>query len=556
VRAIQAWVVAAGVLAPAAAHAWTIGHHLEAVGFHEEMTAAALRAVRTRFATAAAQAPTRDEAALFADVQFKPPADLLDDLGAMSLLLGVRDNDLKGKNPADSLDLVQIHGGPDNQHEHCLRSAENDGAQGDEDALAACRAFVRQRATQALEGLDGQGAVDLTNRIEMPVYTSIAGYISPRLPLFHVRMGQALHALEDGFSHTFRTADGMRVIAVENFLEVVEDRYEARRDGPEHAGPLDHCESQDPLVVRNHALAARAVTELLEAALDPGLGREEKIAAIAAVTARYLTYEPGCTFDNQLCGAPEPSVQGQGCGCQAGGGRPRTPDLQAFVVVALLAAGLRARRLRLAMASLAIVGALAVPARARQGEKTDAQSARAGVEPGRDHPIQTDAEALRVRNDKRLGSRWGGNFQTGASYARPAFTFSTGLRFRISERWTTGADVAWNPWVTLAPMQIKAGAFNAYGTLIARFPMQNDRTNIRSSLHLGASTLLFDVYGAPKYSVGPYVAISPLGLDIDIGNAWRIVLDPAEIAVAMPVAGQIPLYYEQLRFTVGVQWGG
>ena len=73
----------------------------------------------------------------------------------------------------------------------------------------------------------------------------------------------------------------------------------------------------------------------------------------------------------------------------------------------------------------------------------------------------------------------------------------------------------------------------------------------QSSLHLGVSTLLFDVYGAPKYSTGPCVALSPLGVDYDLGHAVRIVWDPMEIALPVPLLGQLPLYYEQFASCSG-----
>ena len=92
-------------------------------------------------------------------------------------------------------------------------------------------------------------------------------------------------------------------------------------------------------------------------------------------------------------------------------------------------------------------------------------------------------------------------------------------------------------------------------TLIRRFPMKFDRVNLRSSVHLGVSTLLFDVYGAPMYSTGPYAAISPLGIDYDLGGSVRLVIDPVEFAIPVPLVGQLPLYYEQFRFMIGLQFG-
>jgi hypothetical protein len=85
--------------------------------------------------------------------------------------------------------------------------------------------------------------------------------------------------------------------------------------------------------------------------------------------------------------------------------------------------------------------------------------------------------------------------------------------------------------------------------------MKYDRVNLRTSLHLGASMLLFDVNGAPKYSIGPFGSFTPLGIDYDLGNSTRLVIDPVEIAVPMPHVGLIPLYYEQFRVMIGLQVG-
>jgi hypothetical protein len=552
--------VAAVVLLPASpASAWLVGSLLYVDGCHEPITAAALRNVRQALATAPTQAPTRDEDALFDDVQFSTPSDMEHDLGGMSLLLGVRDNDLKGRDPTDSLGLTQVHGNPANQEEHCLRSASQDGIQGGQDALDACRRYIGERATAALAGLDQDGTVDLSQRIGLAVYASIAGHVTPQLPVFYVELGRALHALEDGFTHTYRTADGLLVTAVDNWIDVADNHYDEPRDGPAHLGPLDECQSTDPLVQRNYRLATQAATELLTAALDPSLSHDQKVAEFDAITARYLTYLPGCSVDNHYCDAPEPKVTGT-LGCAAGGGRARAPAW-ALAIVALGLA-LRRRRARAGVLALVLVGAVAGPARGEAPAtpatpaKSDAQSAAEGLEPGRDAKTPTKAEVRSVREDKRLGSRWGADIQAGGSYARPAMAFSIGARYRLSERWTTGVDVAWNPWITVAPLNVRAGALNVYGTLILRFPMRFDRVNLRTSLHVGVSTLLFDVYGAPTGSVGPYVALSPLGLDFDLGGSWRIVLDPAEMAVAIPGVGALPLYYEQVRFLIGLQWGG
>src|SRR5689334_8838243 len=60
------------MLVPAPARAWEVGSQLNYHGCHEPITAAALRAARAVHATAPVIAPTSDEMALFADVQFEP----------------------------------------------------------------------------------------------------------------------------------------------------------------------------------------------------------------------------------------------------------------------------------------------------------------------------------------------------------------------------------------------------------------------------------------------------------------------------------------------------
>jgi uncharacterized protein (TIGR03382 family) len=610
-------VVFAVALAPRPAGAWAIGSQLDDTGCHEPITAAALRAVRARFDTAPVIAPTRDEAAMIADVVFSPPGDLTGDLAGMALLLAVRDNDLKGIDPLSSLDLVQVHGNPETQDEHCIRGPGDDGATGDADAIAACRRFILQNATDALDGLDAAGRVDDGRRTDLAVHLAIRGRITPALPVFYVKIGAALHALEDGFPHTYRTADGQQITTVLNWIDLVGGHYDEPVDGPGHRAELDRCwDSGDPTIRRNYDLSIQAATDLLAAALDPGLTRDQKIAAFDAVTTRYLGYEPGCSPENQWCDPPEAHVTNS-LACSASGGGAASP------VIALILAGLIARRRRAAAvrdtasssgavtrSPAAAHGAAATddaadrggpPARARARRGTQpgaialgallavaafAGAARAddpapaapaqpapatpsdappsapvlpttpaGTEPGRDVKTPTVAEAAQVREDKQLGSPWGFTATVGGSVDRAALVGSIGGRYRLREQWLVGLDLGWNPWVTTSPMDVRAGVATLAATVIRRFPMRFDRVNLRSSLHLGASTLLFDVVGAPKWSTGAYGAISILGLDYDLGGAVRIVLDPMEIALPVPLIGQLPLYYEQFRFVVGIQIG-
>jgi uncharacterized protein (TIGR03382 family) len=545
------------------ADAWAIGSQLDNDGCHELITAEALRAVRATLDTAPALTPTRDEAAMIADVLFTPPDDLVKDLAGMTLLLGVRDNDLKGIDPLSSLELIQVHGDPDTQHEHCIRASTDDDIAGNEAALATCRAYIVQLATEALGGLDASGIVDPTIRAPFTLHVGIRGEIEPSLPLFYLRISAAMHALQDGFPHTYRTGDGMKVTVVLNSIDPVNGPYDEPRDGPPHRAELDRCWESDPILARNYELSIQASTELLYAALDPTLGRDAKIALFDSIAAKYHSFDGACTFDNNWCDSPEAEVTNSITGCDSSG--PGGLGLALAVLVVVF--GVRRRR-AFASASVLIVFALATPARADDPPPTAAEDQPGvpipaadpdphdGTEPGRDAKTPTVKEVQEVRADKKLGSPWGITGSFGGAVARPSIVTSVGGRYRITEKWIVGIDAGWNPWVTTSPMAVKSGVLTVSGVATRRFPMRFDRVNLRTTLHLGVSTLLFDVYGAPKYSTGPYLAFSPLGIDYDLGHAVRIIWDPMEMALPMPLVGQIPLYYEQFRFLIGLQIGG
>lgn len=108
--------------ATGAARAYTIETHFTAK-CHEKVTAQALRTARLQLEMASTPPATDDERALIDDLQFAPDDDMKD-LAGVTLLVGVRDNDLKGSSQDDLTILSAIHGNPDNQREHCLRGPD------------------------------------------------------------------------------------------------------------------------------------------------------------------------------------------------------------------------------------------------------------------------------------------------------------------------------------------------------------------------------------------------------------------------------------------------
>ena len=119
------------------------------------------------------------------------------DRGTLALLIPlIRDNDFHGIEAANFAGLTEIDFSPRLQHEHCLRAAGNDGAQGDEEALALCRNYILDElrlAATATPGTNVEVEVALTDETRRL-----------QLPAFQVHLGRALHALEDSFAHSLR----------------------------------------------------------------------------------------------------------------------------------------------------------------------------------------------------------------------------------------------------------------------------------------------------------------------------------------------------------------
>lgn len=614
---------AAWVLAPSA-YAFSYESPVGA-GCHERITSDALRAVRGELSTAAPIAPSAQETALISDLPFRLDDDMRE-LGGATLLIGVRDNDLKGRAGIDATDLATVHGHPDGQREHCLRRPDQDEPGGSAAALADCRRYIEENVLHAIaEGLDAHGRPDPTRRTAVAVHLEIGGRARPTLPVFYVYLGHALHALQDSFTHAFRSADGRRIRVVLNWVEFAEEALDEHRDGPAHRSALDRCDDATPRRRNRRLLATEASTALLHAALDPSRAPAEKAAALAAVLDEYLGFEPDCTHTNRWCDAEE-TLDGA-VGCTTAPGAP-IALLVPLAVAALWLAGRRrwtgsAARVRTVARVVATALGAASPAAFAQalepvvyasngeqrwvactpgrqvscdcpGGALGAQRCRAdgggydectgcdasvtgrGAQPlasargrtvgrfagaGGDvaptaawQPVAAAAEVT-AAPEWGPGSSFGLYAAGGVSIDRTAFSFSLGARYRMDQRWVVGLDLEWNPWWSLETKRFRTGAINAYATLNRRFPI-NDWVAVRTSGHLGFSSLLFDVYGATAGSTGIYAAISFLGLEVAVAPGVRLVLDPCEVAAAVPHLTGAPLAYRQYRFTVGLQYGG
>jgi opacity protein-like surface antigen len=571
-----AFVFATGVtLVPRTSHAYTI-ETVVTRGCHEEITADVLRATQLAFPSQIVPLPSiGDDRALIDDVAFTVPPDL-NEIGAVTLLLGVRDNDVKSFAAVAVDQLAALNSDPASQKLHCLRTGAEDEPSGSSAAVDDCRAYIRETLLSALDGLDAQGRPDGTKRDQLEVTLAIRGQIGVEVPTFYLRAGRALHAIEDSFTHTFRAvSDRHKVTVVLNWIDYADNNLVESRDGPAHVSELDRCDDPDALRKERRLLAIEAGTAALTALLAPG-APEAKAQAVDAVLDKYISFDTTsqCSAANHWCDAPENAYANTGCGCSLAGSGAR-PEYWALLLLALgCVVGLVARRRRrdrsLAGASdhgpapfgsstrraawgvlLGLVLVVA-PRAARADEPREANG------PGQKGPMKAlegKSKSGAPNTEDPAGSFFG-RVAFGASYDKPGFAGGAGLRYELSRSWMLGFDAEWNPFVATSPTRVRAGAFNTYLSAIRRFQLKSDAVNMRTSAAIGTSVLLFDLVGAPAGSVGPFFGLSFLGVEWKMSPGFYLTVDPTYIAFPVPHLTGVPFGYFQYRFLLGVEFGG
>lgn len=151
-------------------------------------------------------------------------------------------------------------------------------------------------------------------------------------------------------------------------------------------------------------------------------------------------------------------------------------------------------------------------------------------------------------------SPFGVHVAAGAAIDNAALAAVVAARIRYDANWLFGADAEWNPWISFETKRVRPGALNFYGTVIRRYPVSS-WVSLRTTAHVGVSTLLFSLYGAPAGSFGPYFGVSLIGLEFNLSKMWKLIIDPSDVVYAVPHLTGAPLLYRQYRFTVGLQFG-
>jgi hypothetical protein len=549
------------------ARAYTIANAFSN-GCHEKISSAALRAVRLELPAAAPLATNANERALVDDLQFTPDHDMLD-LGAATLLVGVRDNDLKGRHATDLTELPLVHGDPKGQREHCLRGDGDVEPGGTLTALTNCRAFIREKVELALSGLDASGVPDVQKRVSISVYLALRHRVDASLPTYYASMGQAIHAVEDSFTHTFRTPDGLKITVALNWIRDVNGGLVEAVDGPVHRGDLDNCDDLDPLRKQRRELATEAVTAMLRATLAPGQSNSEKMAGLEGILDKYLGHSPGCTFENHWCDAVElkyGTPQPLACGLAGPGGATSAAVSGVLLALSALYRRMRRRRRTLVAVGLALMlagpfvsmagaaDAQAVPPVSETAAAESAAVGKAVAAEAEHHPpppvvLPVAEPGPRDPSETALGAYLGG----AGSVSHGAFATAIGARLRYSKSWSFGLDAEWNAFMTLNNTKVSMGVFNAYGSAMLRVPLAYERFNLRTTLSLGMSRMLMSLYGVPKGSTGVYLGFSPFGIEWKLNRTFYLIANPLNIALPAPQLNGVPYVYPQYRVTIGFE---
>jgi hypothetical protein len=526
-------------LCAANAGAWQIEDPIHSP-CHERISQAAL----TRSGYVQAPRPlSGDDARLRDNLEFD--ASRYDaNIYALSLVLGVRNADTHGGADFSFGNNAAAANADDDQRAHCLRSKSEDGPAGDAAAIADCRAWIESLYWQALGTLDADGNVSPDARTDATVATAFQGSVSYPLSGFYYFAGRAIHAVQDSFTHSFRSPDGRRIRHVFNWSDQVSCTLDERRDGHGHETVLDHCEDGDPSEAERFELATQATSELLTALTEPG-SHAERAERIAAFLESWMSYEPDCTLENHYCESPvydwlkhsdrsDQDICDGPLSCQSVGRSPSpsAPSRAFMVLLAALAAGALGWRRRRFAATLVGAALLVAPAAAHadEGSGDDAPPAR--------EPRKVGGPRLEAR--------------ASLSVDNPAYAFGLAGLYGF-KRADVGIFAEVNPWYSIERRRMSLGSTN-FGVLSHYLhPLRRDLV-LRFGLGVGLSMLNADMLGVNAGNLGVFLNVRAMGLIWELSDGVAVTADPLDIALPAPGLTGWPILFTQYRASLGLQF--
>ncbi|MCU0686938.1 MAG: hypothetical protein MUF34_32620, partial [Polyangiaceae bacterium] len=149
-----------------------------------------------------------------------------------------------------------------------------------------------------------------------------------------------------------------------------------------------------------------------------------------------------------------------------------------------------------------------------------------------------------------------GTFGLGGSIDNAALAGRGGALIRLSRGWLAGLEGEWNPYLSSNTGRFHEGSVNVYGTVIRQYQLKYEAVNLRTTLNAGISILAADLVGAPAGQIGPYVGLSPLGVEWKVARGFYVIFDPTHISIPVPNPKGAIFAYPQYRAMLGIQFGG
>lgn len=210
-----------------------------------------------------------------------------------SLIVGVRSPDTDGHGLLDLQSSRKLHAAPEGQYLHALRAIEDNGDEGNANAVEMTRQEILNSVSLSREYGSRSGKAQLLTE---EVYLDFYGVIDVEVWGVAFHLGRAMHTLQDSFSHTLRTPDTRRIQHVMNYVDAIGGELDEAVDGIAHSESMDRCEAETA------PLYNAAVEATLELTASVRLDDEENVAVIEMLD-RWVTYEEGCNSANDYCGS-------------------------------------------------------------------------------------------------------------------------------------------------------------------------------------------------------------------------------------------------------------
>ncbi len=472
---------------------------------------------------------------LYDYVQFDP-SPYRHNIYVLSLLIGSRWNDTRGRSTTEIWHFLEEMSDPEDSGEHCLRKPEDNGPAGKVQAVERCRDAVRRFARLAWSFSPQRGQPPDPNlRVEVPEFLLYTGNVTVSLSGFYFYAGRALHTVHDSFSHTYRSQDRMRIVEVVNGVEGFLGRhFDEARDGPRHRDAMDDCECERQMLTETLDAAVTAGAELLHLLASDPATREGDLEIFLD---RWLALEIGCQLDNGYCGSPDPAAIldarcAGGCALLAGAESENPFALFFMAAVAFL---LSRRRSALIVLALAAVVLVSFRARAEVSRRDDGQGWECS------------------RGGSRTPAERSGGFvaiRAGASLWRPAIALQGAVGW-AGTKWQVAYVAEWNPWLALERANAAPGAY-ATGIEVSLMIPMTSRTKLRFAMAQGLGVLLFAPYGHHRGEIGAWSTYRIMGLDIRLTRRFTLMFDPVDMVVLV-INPVLPLLYQQWRWSVAIK---